>query len=114
MMRSQLLTVDEARHTVVLSAWRCLEGARCPKAGVHSMLWGLCGGPGWSRRDRILALEHRRVLEVVAGAGYGWIVPEELEGIEAAALAEAGQVVRLDAIAEVLGLADDDGGPAGT
>jgi hypothetical protein len=109
MTTSELLTVDEARHTVVQSAWLCLQGARCPKPGLRSMLWGLSGGPGWSRQDRVLALEHRRTLDIVTDAGYGWIVPEELDGIEAAVLAEADQVVRLDAIAAVLGLADGDG-----
>lgn len=109
MMTARLLTVDEARHTVVRSAWRCLRGGRCAKAGLHSMLWGLEEDGGWCRQDRLLALEHRRVLDIVADAGYGWIVPEELEGIEAAAFTEADQVVRLDAIAEVLGLPVDGG-----
>lgn len=81
-----LLTVDEARTRLVISARRLAE--QCSNDDpftISALLWGagtvaddLCP------RDLRLAARHRRVLDELNAAGYGAVAADELDGISSA------------------------------
>ena len=86
-----LLSLDEARAAVVASSARLLRWAEGPPASLERMLWGLDPGAQAGVGDHLLAIEHAAVLEAVRAAGHDWVVPEQLEGIVAAAGLAQGQ-----------------------
>lgn len=86
-----LLTLDEARRAVVVSAGSLVFLAECSNSHrLEQLLWGGDGGlDDLSEDDRALAHAHYRVLKAVEDQGYGWAAAEELEGIcSAVGLAE--------------------------
>ncbi len=85
-----MLTLDEARRAVVISAGNLLRWAECPDTHrLEQLLWGSDGLDDLSEVDLALAHDHHQVLEAVEAQGYGWAAAEELEGIcSAAGLAE--------------------------
>lgn len=97
------LSVDEARAALITSAVRCLTVGSCSADGIAAILWGLPGGAGWTPVEEVLAVEHRRVLEMIADAGHGWIITEEIEGIVAATELAAGHVVNVDVVRAQVG-----------
>lgn len=102
------LTLDEARLSVVRSAVDCLRRARCGPRGLLAMLRGLPGGEGWDSDDELLAVEHRRVLEKVLGAGHGWVIEEQLEGIVSATGVDEGFLRNVDSVASQIPSDEDD------
>ena len=85
-----LLSLDEARRAVVVSAGNLLYLVEC--ADTHRLERLLSGSDelvGLSEDDRALAHAHHRVLKAVGEQGYAWAAAEELEGIcSAVGLAE--------------------------
>jgi hypothetical protein len=101
---SSLLTTDEARTEVVKSAVKCLLGTDCPPDVKASMLWGLPGSSRLSKSDKLLADEHRRVLEAVAAAGQADVIFPELLGIQSATGLHKGEFCGLEEVVAQLEL----------
>lgn len=98
--RPALLTVEEARATLIRSALVCLRHAGGAPRHLPALL---AGHPGSGNPDHErLAVAHRQTLDMVARAGHGWIIDDQVAGIVAAVGLDDGEVRDLDVIAAQL------------
>lgn len=98
-----LLTIDEARRVLVVSAGELLAKASCTdNARLEAALRSEDQLEGESPADQALAWTHRRVLAHLEALGYGGDAADQLEGIcSAAGLADGRR--DFDFVAAVLG-----------
>ena len=91
-----LLTVEEARRCLVRSALVCLRQARCPTDDLRRLLAGHPALRPLDRPHRRMAQSHRRALDIIGRAGYGWIIDDQLDGIYSAVGLNDGLIAGLD------------------
>ncbi len=107
-----LMTADEARRALGLSAVACIKSSGCAPGELWALLHGV-PVQGLEFRDRSLAAAHNRVLAAIKAAGHGYLIAEELEGIGSATGLDEGELRDITAIEETFAVEPDDPRMAG-
>ncbi len=76
-----LLTVDEARAGFVASALGIIRRVDCDLERMAGLLSGEGRATGLPAEQRELVSAHRLLLRRLEASGLGWLVVEELEGL---------------------------------